>query len=278
MKKGRSIFGIFLFLITGSILVAALLTFLFQTNLPTDEVTTEIEKEALHIVAIGDSLTEGVGDATNNGGYVPMVADLLAETDAYKEVTTSNYGKSGDRSDQILKRFYEDKSIQEDIESADIVVLTVGGNDIIQTFKQNFLTTAKESFILPEEAYKENLKTLLSAFKELNPNIQIYVFGIYNPYYVYFPEITEMQEIMNKWNETTQEVVNETTDATFLSIADLFNPSLKQEEKQDLLIDEENPNETEVKHPYLYEEDLFHPNEAGYELMSEVLFQAIREN
>lgn len=278
MKKGRSIFGIFLFLIIGSMLVAFLLTVLMQNNPPSDEGTTEIEKEPLHIVAIGDSLTEGVGDATNGGGYVPIVADMLEETDAYKEVTTSNYGKSGDRSDQILERFNENKSIQEDIESADIVVLTVGGNDIIQTFKQNLLTVAEESFILPEEAYKENLKTLLSAFKQLNPELQIYVFGIYNPYYVYFPEITEMQDIVINWDKTTQEVVNNTDNATFVSIADLFNPAVEQEDKKDLLIDEEKLSETEINNPYLYEEDLFHPNEAGYKLMSEVLFQAIEDN
>ena len=84
-----------------------------------------------------------------------------------------------------------------------------------------------------------------------------------------------METIADEWNETTQEVVHETENATFLSIYDLFHPPLKQEEKKDLLIDEEDAKELEISNPYLYEEDLFHPNEAGYELMSEVLFQAI---
>ncbi len=275
MKKGRSIIGIFLFLIIGSLLVVGLLTVLFHSNSTNNEKSNELKKDSLHIVAIGDSLTQGVGDTSNSGGYVPIVADLLEKTNAYKEVTTSNYGKSGDRSDQILERFYESKTVQEDIASADIVVLTVGGNDIIQTLKQHFLTVTEENFIMPEATYKKNLSILLSAFKEINPEVQLYVFGIYNPYSVYFPEITEMETIADEWNETTQEVVNETEDATFLSIADLFNPPLKQEEKKDLLIDEEDAKELEISNPYLYEEDLFHPNEAGYELMSEVLFQAI---
>jgi len=94
---------------------------------------------------------------------------------------------------------------------------------------------------------------------------------------VYFPEITEMQTIVDEWNKTTQEVVNETKNADFISIADLFNQTLIQDEKEDLLIDETDPNETEVKNPYLYEEDLFHPNEAGYELMGNALFQAIEK-
>ncbi|SIO11946.1 Lysophospholipase L1 [Carnobacterium alterfunditum] len=275
MKKGRLIVIVFLFLIIGSIFIATLLTNPFQSNLSNNDKNTEIKKESLHIVAIGDSLTEGIGDATKGGGYVPIVADLLEETDVYKEVTTSNYGKNGDRSDQVLKRFHESKSIQEDIASANIVVLTVGGNDIIKTFKQVFLTATEESFILPEKAYQVNLRALLADFKKLNPKLEVYVFGVYNPYYVYFPEITEMQNIVDKWNKTTQEIVNETDNATFISTVDLFNPTIKQDEVKNILMDEENSDGSEINNPYLYEKDLFHPNKAGYELMGEVLFQAI---
>lgn len=275
MKKGQSIIGVFLFLIIGIILVVGLLTVLFQTNSSNDKEKTEMKKESIHIVAIGDSLTEGVGDTTNSGGYVPLVANLLEETDNYKKITTSNYGKSGDRSDQILARFNENKAMQEDVEGADIVVLTVGGNDIIQTFKQNFLTIAEDSFIAPRETYEENLRMLFTAIKEVNPESELYIFGIYNPYSAYFPEITEMQTILKEWNNQTQEVVNETENATFVSIADLFDQTLIQEEKEEPLIDGTDQKRSEVKNPYLYEEDLFHPNEAGYELMAETLFQAI---
>jgi len=278
MKKGKSILKSFLFLIIGIVLVVGTLTVLFQTRSNDDQETTETKKEPLHIVAIGDSLTEGVGDSTNSGGYVSIVDELLEETQNYQEVTTSNYGKSGDRSDQILKRFYEDETMQEDIQTADNVVLTIGGNDIIQTFKNDFLTIDEQKFIAPEKTYEQNLKSLLMEIKELNPKIEIYVFGIYNPYYVYFPEITEMQTIVDKWNEKTQAIVNETDNATFLSIASLFNHSSESVGKENQLLDEQNIDAIEVVNPYLYEEDLFHPNRAGYRLMGEELFQAIVNN
>ncbi|MGC3176527.1 lipase, partial [Enterococcus faecium] len=35
------------------------------------------KKEKLHYIAIGDSLTEGVGDQTKEGGFVPLVANVL---------------------------------------------------------------------------------------------------------------------------------------------------------------------------------------------------------
>lgn len=279
MKKGKSVLKNFLFLIIGIVLVVGTLTVLFRTRSNDNQETTEIKKESLHIVAIGDSLTEGVGDSTNSGGYVSIVDELLEETQNYQEVTTSNYGKSGDRSDQILKRFYEDETMQKDIQTADMVVLTIGGNDIIQTFKKDFLTIDEQKFIAPEKTYEQNLKSLLTEMKELNPKIEIYVFGIYNPYYVYFPEITEMQTIVDKWNEKTQAIVNETDNATFLSIANLFNQSSKPVGKENQLLDEQqNIDTTEVNNPYLYEKDLFHPNRAGYRLMGEELFQAIVNN
>ncbi|MER2225576.1 MAG: SGNH/GDSL hydrolase family protein [Carnobacterium sp.] len=278
MKKGKSILKSFLFLIIGIILVVGILTVLFRTRSNDDQETTEIKKVPLHIVAIGDSLTEGVGDSTNSGGYVSIVDELLEETQIYQEVTTSNYGKSGDRSDQILKRFYEDETMQKDIQTADMVVLTIGGNDIIQTFKKDFLTIDEQKFIAPEKTYEQNLKSLLTEMKKLNPQIEVYVFGIYNPYYVYFPEITEMQMIVDKWNEKTQSIVNETDNAVFLSISNLFNQSSESEGKENQLLNDQNSDATKVVNPYLYEEDLFHPNRAGYELMGEVLFKAIVNN
>ena len=65
------------------------------------------QKEVIHYTAIGDSLTEGIGDLTNSGGFVPIVADDLKEHYNLNGVQTDNFGKNGDRSDQILKRIKE---------------------------------------------------------------------------------------------------------------------------------------------------------------------------
>lgn len=70
------------------------------------------QKEVIHYTAIGDSLTEGIGDLTNSGGFVPIVADDLKEHYNLNGVQTDNFGKNGDRSDQILKRIKEKPEIQ----------------------------------------------------------------------------------------------------------------------------------------------------------------------
>ena len=52
------------------------------------------QKEVIHYTAIGDSLTEGIGDLTNSGGFVPIVADDLKNTTT-NGVQTDNFGKMG---------------------------------------------------------------------------------------------------------------------------------------------------------------------------------------
>ena len=57
-----------------------------------------------HLLAIGDSLTQGVGDTTNQGGFVPLLARRLSEAYGY-EVVTSNYGISDSPADDKAKSY-----------------------------------------------------------------------------------------------------------------------------------------------------------------------------
>ncbi|MFP9045162.1 GDSL-type esterase/lipase family protein, partial [Enterococcus faecalis] len=90
------------------------------------------KKEKLHYIAIGDSLTEGVGDQTKQGGFVPLVANDLKDRYNLTAVETENYGVNGERSDQILKRVKTKEEIRNNIKTADFITLTVGGNDLMK--------------------------------------------------------------------------------------------------------------------------------------------------
>ena len=61
-------------------------------------------------------------------------------------VTTKNFGKTGDRSDQIEKRVETSKNIQDFLKDADVITMTVGGNDLmIRTRKQLYGTCCKQA-------------------------------------------------------------------------------------------------------------------------------------
>lgn len=237
----------------------------------------QIKTKELNLVAIGDSLTEGIGDSTGRGGYVPLVAELLESKDEIETVSTSNYGISGNRSDQILKRIKKDEKLQNDVKKADVIVLTVGGNDLMKVVRSTLLKVKEDSFIKPQKEYKERIEETFKELRSLNSDAPIYVFGIYNPFYLYFSEITEMQDIVDSWNETTQSVVEEEQKAHFIPINDILykggnQPELSEDQKDTIDSSVNDKKESKVFNDLLFEEDNFHPNDSGYELMAQSLF------
>lgn len=274
MEKVRSFLFMCVIVALGTfIVIQGLNFFLNKTEQAKKQEQEEID-QSVYLVAIGDSLTEGVGDSTQNGGYVPLVANQLRETTGIQEVTTKNYGISGERSDQILERIKQQEDVRSDLEKATVIVLTAGGNDLIQTFKREQLKINQDSFIEPKKKYQENLTAILTEFHSLNPKAQVYIFGIYNPYAYLFPEVTEMQEVLDSWNEETEQLA-EKEQATYLSLSELFDLN-GQTTPADTIGD--SSDDQPANNPLLYEEDLFHPNDQGYELMADELYQALVKN
>ncbi len=285
MKRIRSFLGIILFLGVVALIVFQVMTFISKDNSKTtiienkvkESSSEQIKTKELNLVAIGDSLTEGIGDSTGRGGYVPLVAELLESKDEIETVSTSNYGISGNRSDQILKRIKKDEKLQNDVKKADVIVLTVGGNDLMKVVRSTLLKVKEDSFIKPQKEYKERIEETFKELRSLNSDAPIYVFGIYNPFYLYFSEITEMQDIVDSWNETTQSVVEEEQKAHFIPINDILykggnQPELSEDQKDTIDSSVNDKKESKVFNDLLFEEDNFHPNDSGYELMAQSLF------
>ncbi|GGC81562.1 SGNH/GDSL hydrolase family protein [Enterococcus wangshanyuanii] len=229
-------------------------------------------KEVIHYAAIGDSLTEGIGDLTNSGGFVPLVANDLQEEYHLNGVQTDNFGKNGDRSDQILKRIKKKEEIQTGLASADLISLTVGGNDLMKVIKGDIFSLTEESFKKPLKKYQNQVEQLLAEIRKYNPDAPIYVVGIYNPFYLYFPEITEMQDIVDNWNEGTKEIVEAEGNSYFIPINDLLYKGM--DDQVGIVSADQTASSSEnrdIKNNALYEEDRFHPNNLGYQLMASAI-------
>ena len=202
----------------------------------------------LHIVAIGDSLTEGVGDEAEDGGYVGILNNQI---NYEKEVAYfENYGKRGNRTDQLLNRL-EEEEIAEAISNADIVLITIGANDVMQVFKENFTNLTLEKFANERLDYENRLHSILSTMNEINNELKIYLIGFYNPFNRYFSDIDELEIIVENWNTSSRLVTEEYSNITFIPVKDLF-------EKTD----------TE----YL-SSDNFHPNHQGYQMIAERILE-----
>ncbi|MDT2759393.1 SGNH/GDSL hydrolase family protein [Enterococcus xiangfangensis] len=228
------------------------------------------QKESVHFVAVGDSLTEGVGDETERGGYVPLVADALQQKYELASVEKDNYGVSGERSDQILKRIKKDSDLKNSLKSADFITMTVGGNDLFQAFQKNLTAKKAKQFNRSIEKYGKHVSDILAEIRELNAEAPIYVVGIYNPYYLNFPDIKAMQTVVDNWNEKTQSLTAEASNCFFVPVNDLLYKGIATKDSQQT----ENSS-SEVKNNVLYDKDNFHPNNLGYQLMANAIQEKI---
>ncbi|MFC4402795.1 GDSL-type esterase/lipase family protein [Gracilibacillus xinjiangensis] len=210
-------------------------------------------KKDTHIVAIGDSLTQGVGDETDNGGYVGVLEEHFDNEEA--KVTIDNFGKRGNRTDQLLKRL-ENEEIVTSIEDADIVLITIGANDIMKVLKDNFIDLTEEPFIEERGPYKDRLGQIINRVFEIQPDTEIYLLGFFNPFEQYFSEIEELEVILTRWNNESRMIANNYDKVTFIPMQDIF----------------QNRSEN------MFAEDNFHPNRKGYELMAKRVWTYLQNN
>jgi lysophospholipase L1-like esterase len=219
-------------------------------QLPTPDSNSASFSNSTLIVSIGDSLTKGIGDATNQGGYLPYLEKKLENEPAIHAVEMVNHGVKGNRSNQLVKQLNK-KEIRKDIERADSVVVTIGGNDIMKVFKQHFTHLQMEQFHSAKREYEVALGEILDKIRAYNQSAQIYLVGLYNPFSNPYDELYELDVIVSDWNKSGEKIIEKYDSAYFIKIEDIFS------------------NATE---DILYTEDLFHPNNHGYELIANRIY------
>jgi len=197
----------------------------------------------LSIVAVGDSLTQGVGDSENAGGYVGIIDRTINEDEQHAHI--QNFGKRGDRTDQLLIRL-DDPKVATSISDADMVLITIGANDIMQVVKENFTHLTYSKFAEERVDYEERLRDVFDRIESLNDEADVYLIGFYNPFAKFFPDIDELGLIVDDWNAVGKKVTEDYNQATYIPTKDLF-------------VDEDIE---------LFADDHFHPNDRGYERMA----------
>lgn len=274
MSKKKNILTGFAFFLVSLLLFIVIFSVLIpksDTELTKEDFLAQ-EATPFNYVAIGDSLTEGVGDTTSQGGFVPLLAQSLTDTYDY-QVTDSNYGVSGNTSKQILQRMQEKTDIQKSLAKVDMMTLTVGGNDVMAVIRKNLTSLSVSSFTKPAKFYQKRLRQIIELARAENEDLPIYILGIYNPFYLNFPDMTEMQEIVDNWNDATESVTEEYDNVYFVPINDELYKGINGEEG----IVSTSGDQTTVINDALFSGDHFHPNNIGYQIMSDVTMEKISE-
>lgn len=259
MKKNFLLFLSFFMLLSG----CKSLIHQNNVNQVSQKVLAVVEKEEIpeyfiprdiKIVSIGDSLTEGVGGSANKGGYLPYLKEKLEKEKGIQSAELLNFGVRGNRSSQLLDRLGK-KEIAEAVSLADLLIITIGGNDMMKVVSENFSSLKVEDFEQESEHYRRNLNEIVMKVRELNPSSAIVLVGLYNPFTYWLSDIKEINKVISEWNLTSQHVLSQYEQTYYVEIANLF------EENIDGL---------------LYK-DQFHPNDKGYQLLADVLFRKLDE-
>lgn len=259
MKKSKAVQFLLFFsavaLILSMIGVASI--WLGQKNLqanetkkePTQNESKASEKQTtFKITALGDSLTYGVGDV-EGGGYVRVVDDFYKKTT--KNVENVNLAISGAKSAQLLKQL-DQKEVQNQIKSADVILMTIGGNDLFRG-GEALDDFASDAIKQAETSYQKNLQQIYQTIRKLNLTAPVFHIGLYNPFMT-LENATEMSSVVANWNMKSQNLTQKEPDIIYIPTFDLFQQNGAA---------------------YLAT-DKFHPNHAGYQLIGKRVTEVIQ--
>lgn len=293
MKNLSKVLGIALLIV---VVALAFLTYWHPgaRTLKTDKVPQNDRRQTVRLVALGDSLTQGVGDQTKTGGYTSRIQKMVHQKDKVK-VIMHNYGRAGDRSDQIEKRLGDSPKMQQQVKQAQVITLTVGGNDLLQTLTKNVMINQQSKLDRQldqaEDTYRGKLESLLNTVRKYNGHASIFIYSIYNPIYVYFANVTQITNAVTDWNKVTTKATRRYQNLYYVDIDRPLSVgqyrSISQQAKLKRAAQESNSGELSVEtfqkqilasdvndelNDYLSPADHFHPNAKGYRLMTQKLY------
>lgn len=215
----------------------------------TDVVEKEKKKDGtLQIVSLGDSLTRGVGDKEGIGYIGRMKEDL--QKDYKQKVALTNLAVSGAKMPDLLKQI-ESSGAQYSIKQADVIVLTIGGNDLFPGW-ESLGKIDLETYRPDTETFQNEAKKIIEEIRKLNTDSPIFWLGLYNP----FEDVEDLKgssNIVVDWNASLEKLALNDKNVYITPTFDLF-----QNRGKDLLYS-----------------DHFHPNEVGYRYMAERLVQNV---
>ena len=213
---------------------------------PAAPAATATADGAFRIVALGDSLTRGAGDAAGGGGYPERVAAALRK--AGLTVSVDNLAVDGSETGDFLRKM-EAADVARRVAAANLILVSIGGNDLSHSLRSVVPgETATDPTAAAMTGASLNLQRILSLLRKANPSAPIRLLGLYNP----FPETFDKRmakETLLKWNVALEEASYSVSGASVVPTADLFD------ERPDRL-----------------SSDRFHPGPNGYgEIASRIL-------
>ncbi len=153
---------------------------LISTFLSSFVLADENNEGQLKLVALGDSITFGTGLEPGDEPFPSLIGDGQLEV--------TNLGVPGATSTDLVNSL---GSFSAHLQDADVVTLTIGGNDLLQNEMMATILNTQEIHVTNEElaaevqaivaTYTQNLQTIIAAIRA-QTDAPIVLYTIYNPF------------------------------------------------------------------------------------------------
>lgn len=251
-----------------SVLLAFVLFFQFVLPL-TNIVQAEDESKSLNYVALGDSLAAGMNEKGEIGlGYADLLAKNYQDSKSqiifnkgfsYPGYTTVDVLK--DIEGNVTKPIYdlngvsqETLAIQEAIRHADLITLSVGANDILKNVNRSEsgeFSFDTASVIKSIQLVAANYKKIFDSIYKINPEVDIIVMGLYNPFpYIEDPAIQKQLNMLVTTLNNSMKGIVENNGGIFTEVAAQIATDAKT---------------------YLPNPNNIHLSEAGYQVVADAM-------
>lgn len=208
-----------------------------------------VEKASpLKVLILGDSIAKGTGDDQGKGfsGYLP---DELKKSTS-KDIIVKNEGIDGLTSKGLLEKL-QSKRLNPAITDADIILVSIGGNDLLKSLPSNLLGQ-NDAFQGELAGYTDNLQQTLGLLRNVYPDSTIILLGLYNPYEILTS--AENQHLLNEVNDQSRKIIESDGNAIFIPTYDLMKYNSAR---------------------YISKDGL-HPSALGYQAISQRISQALK--
>lgn len=209
------------------------------------------EEEATKFVVLGDSIAQGYGlKDIGNTAY----GALISEAEGYDYV---NHAIGGHTTYNLNQRL-EEEQVASDVASADIIAVSIGGNNFLLGGMVEMLADVllKGDYTRMDEIgadFKENFLLALQKIKALNPDATLMIQTLYNPRDDFLKE--PYQYAVDILNNTFAEILHEQPAAyVIVDVAAAFEG-----------------------HTEYIQRDKIHPNEAGHYVIAQEYVKTLAE-
>lgn len=210
----------------------------------------------IRIVALGDSLTKGTGDASGKG-YVQHVADGLKKRFNKPVFILNNLAVNGMQASELGDRLLENTGYQYAVKQANLILFSIGGNDLFLSARarkaqKDWKAVSVDELTQDMEEAMGRFRRVTDALYTLNPTAKVVYMGLYNPFYS-IASLREASLKLQVWNKEAYAALHPYPNMMMVPTFDLF----------------------EGRAQHYLSSDHFHPNQEGHERIASRMLESL---